>query len=253
MELTFLGTGTSMGIPVIGCQCETCTSDDPKDKRLRTSALLKTGDKSILIDCGPDFRQQMLREGSPDIDAILLTHTHYDHVAGIDDLRPYCLHHHEDMPVYCREDVARDLRTRLNYCFRPNPYPGVPKLDLHIIKEWYPFNIGTVKVEPVAVDHGKMHILGFRIGKLGYITDASYLPGKTIEDMHGVEVLVINALRHESHLSHFNLKEALEAIEKIKPTKAFLVHLCDQMGPHAAVGPLPDNVFVAYDGLKIRF
>lgn len=253
MELRFLGTGTSMGIPVVGCKCETCTSTDPKDKRLRTSALVKTGGENILIDCGPDFRQQMLREGSPDIDAVLLTHTHYDHVAGIDDLRPYCLNHQADMPIYCREDVANDLRTRLNYCFKPDPYPGVPKLDLRIIHEGQPFKVGKVKVEPLSVDHGKLHILGFRIGKLGYITDASHLPEETIKALHGVEVLVINALRHKPHPSHFNLSEALATIDKIKPARAFLVHLCDQMGPHTKVKPLPKGVQVAYDGLQLRF
>lgn len=242
-----------MGIPVVGCKCPTCTSSDPKDKRLRTSALVRCKGENILIDCGPDFRQQMLREGSPDLDAVLLTHTHYDHVAGIDDLRPYCLQHQADMPIYCREDVARDLRTRLNYCFRPDPYPGVPKLDLNIIKEGVPFKIGKVEVIPLRVIHGKMKILGFRIHKLGYITDSSFLPDETIHALRGIDVLVINALRHKPHASHFNLTQALEAIEKIGPKQAFLVHLCDQMGCHDSVGPLPENVSVAFDGLKISF
>lgn len=260
MELTFLGTGTSTGVPQLRCGCPTCTSTDKRDHRLRASALLEVAGKRILIDCGPDFHQQMLRHGERSrqdrLDALLVTHQHYDHVGGIDDLRPYC--HQEEMkesgfPVYCQADVARDLRERLPYSFKADPYPGAPRFDLSEIEAGKSFEVAGLEVLPVRVNHYLLDILGFRIGELGYITDAKVVPDDTVEAMKGVDTLVINALRHKPHISHITLDEALELISRIKPRVAYLTHISHDMGRYAEVAPtLPENVFLAVDDLKIH-
>ena len=257
MELTFLGTGTSTGVPQLRCGCEVCRSTDPRDRRLRTSALVETGGKRILIDCGPDFREQMLRHGVRSVDdrldALLLTHQHYDHVGGIDDLRPYCYGIEPGFPIYCQGDVVRDLRARLPYCFSEHPYPGVPRIDLHEIKAGIPFQAAGVEVLPVGVNHYLLDILGFRIGALGYVTDAKKIPDATVEALKGVDTLVINALRHTEHLSHLSLEESLEMVRRIGPRVAYLTHISHQLGLHAEVEPaLPEGVRLAYDGLKIK-
>lgn len=257
MELTFLGTGTSTGVPQLRCGCEVCRSTDPRDSRLRTSALVETGGKRILIDCGPDFREQMLRHGVRSVDdrldALLLTHQHYDHVGGIDDLRPYCYGMEPGFPIYCQGDVARDLRARLPYCFSEHPYPGVPRIDLHEIKAGIPFQAAGVEVLPLGVNHYLLDILGFRIGALGYVTDAKRIPDATVEALKGVDTLVINALRHTEHISHLSLEEALEMVRRIGPRVAYLTHISHQLGLHAEVEPaLPEGVRLAYDGLKIK-
>lgn len=257
MELTFLGTGTSTGVPQLRCGCEVCRSTDPRDSRLRTSALVETGGKRILIDCGPDFREQMLRHGVRSVDdrldALLLTHQHYDHVGGIDDLRPYCYGIEPGFPIYCQGDVARDLRARLPYCFSEHPYPGVPRIDLHEIKAGIPFQAAGVEVLPLGVNHYLLDILGFRIGALGYVTDAKKIPDATVEALKGVDTLVINALRHTEHISHLSLEEALEMVRRIGPRVAYLTHISHQLGLHAEVEPaLPEGVRLAYDGLKIK-
>lgn len=260
MELTFLGTGTSTGVPQLRCGCPTCTSTDKRDHRLRASALLEVAGKRILIDCGPDFHQQMLRHGERSrqdrLDALLVTHQHYDHVGGIDDLRPYC--YQEEMkesgfPVYCQADVARDLRERLPYSFKADPYPGAPRFDLREIEAGKSFQVAGLEVLPVRVNHYLLDILGFRIGELGYITDAKVVPDDTVEAMKGVDTLVINALRHKPHISHITLDEALELISRIKPRVAYLTHMSHDMGRYAEVAPtLPENVFLAVDDLKIH-
>ena len=260
MELTFLGTGTSTGVPQLRCGCPTCTSTDKRDHRLRASALLEVGGKRILIDCGPDFHQQMLRHGERSrqdrLDALLVTHQHYDHVGGIDDLRPYC--YQEEMkesgfPVYCQADVARDLRERLPYSFKADPYPGAPRFDLREIEVGKSFRAAGLEVLPVRINHYLLDILGFRIGGLGYITDAKVVPDDTVEAMKGVDTLVINALRHKPHISHITLDEALELISRIKPRVAYLTHMSHDMGRYAEVAPtLPENVFLAVDDLKIH-
>lgn len=251
MTLTFLGTGTSTGVPQIGCRCDTCLSDDRRDRRMRTSALLSVGERSLLIDCGPDFREQILTAGSPWIDALLVTHSHYDHVGGVDDLRPYCAAG-DGLPVYCREDVAADLRARLPYCFSSHPYPGVPKFDIHIVGD-APFTAVGIEVVPLPVMHYRLPIIGFRMGSLAYITDAKDIPESTIELIRGVDTLVINALRHTPHISHMNLEQALDVIKKVSPREAWLTHLSHEMGRHADVEPtLPPGVHVAYDGLTIE-
>lgn len=257
MELTFLGTGTSTGVPQLRCGCEVCRSTDPRDSRLRTSALVETDGKRILIDCGPDFREQMLRHGVRSVDdrldALLLTHQHYDHVGGIDDLRPYCYGMEPGFPIYCQGDVARDLRARLPYCFSEHPYPGVPRIDLHEIKAGIPFQAAGVEVLPVGVNHYLLDILGFRIGALGYVTDAKKIPDATVEALKGVDTLVINALRHTEHISHLSLEEALEMVRRIGPRVAYLTHISHKLGLHAEVEPaLPEGVRLAYDGLKIK-
>ncbi len=253
MRLTFLGTGTSTGVPQIGCKCEVCTSSDARDNRLRTSALVETDNgNNLLIDCGPDFRMQMLNAGSPDLTAALITHTHYDHVGGVDDMRPYCARGRFN--VYCRPDVANDLRNRVPYCFREHLYPGVPTFNLHELDDHTPFNIGDDLIVPLPIMHMRMPILGYRIDRLAYITDCKTMPEATLRAMQGVEVLVINALRIEEHPSHMNLSEALEVIERVKPRQAYITHISHHMGLHAKVQPtLPDNVQLAYDGLSINF
>lgn len=231
-----------------------CTSRDPRDRRLRTSALVRTDNgRNLLIDCGPDFRQQMLQAGSPDLDAVLLTHVHYDHVGGIDDMRPYC-GQHPNFPVYCQPNVAQDLRNRIPYSFAEHLYPGVPTFALHEIDDTQPFMVGPDKVTPLPVMHNRhMRITGYRIGLLSYITDCKELVDGTLEKMAGTDTLVINALRLTEHQSHMNLQQALDVVRAVKPRMAYLIHLCHQMGLHASVEPLlPDNVRIAFDGLTVR-
>ncbi|MDE6311107.1 MAG: MBL fold metallo-hydrolase [Muribaculaceae bacterium] len=256
MKLTFLGTGTSMGVPTISCRCRTCRSTDPRDKRLRCSALVELDSgKNILIDCGPDFRAQMLALDSPAIESVLVTHTHYDHLGGIDDLRPYCyVAPDSHFPVYCRADVARDLRNRVPYCFAEHPYRGVPTFTIHEIKEGDRFIPKGTDTEVLAIPviHGTLHILGFRIGSLAYITDCSVLPEEAYPMLEDLDTLVINALRIKPHPTHMSLQESLATIERIKPARAFLTHISHDMGLHEEVSKLlPPNVKIAVDGMKI--
>lgn len=258
MKLTFLGTGTSTGVPQLRCGCPACVSSDMRDKRLRTSALVETQGKRILIDCGPDFREQMLRHGrrssSDYLDALLVTHQHYDHVGGIDDLRPYCYIEKKiaDFPVYCQQDVARDLRARLPYSFKADPYPGAPRFDLREIKAYEPFDVDGIEVLPVRVNHYILDILGFKIGNLGYITDAKVVPDATVEALRGVDTLVVNALRRRPHMSHMSLDEALDVVRKINPRVVYLTHISHDMGLHKEVEAiLPENVHLACDDMKI--
>ncbi|MDE5554482.1 MAG: MBL fold metallo-hydrolase [Muribaculaceae bacterium] len=248
----FLGTGTSTGVPQIGCNCEVCTSKDPREKRLRASVLVEVRpDCNLLIDCGPDFREQMLRIGSPSLNAVLLTHSHYDHVGGIDDLRPYC--YPDSFPVYCQADVAKDLRERVPYCFREHLYPGVPTFNIHIINPNETFTVDDVQVTPLPVMHARLPIVGFRIGNLAYITDCSEMPRETLEKIKGVDTLVINALRREPHMSHMNLEQALDVIKSATPRQAYLTHLSHGMGLIDDTIPLlPDNVHIATDGMTIN-
>lgn len=251
MELTFLGTGTSAGVPYIGCRCEVCRSTDPRDKRLRTSALLRYGDMQLLIDCGPDLRAQLLTHDVTRLDGCLITHYHYDHVGGIDDLRPFC--YPDGFDIYCKADVESALRRQVPYCFAEHPYPSAPVLHPVRIEPLKPFHIKNLEIIPLPVKHYLLDIVGFRIGQLVYITDAKELPPETIQVIKGCDTLVINALRHKSHISHMNLQEALDVIKAVNPRKTWLIHMSHGIGLHAeASRMLPPGVELAYDGLTIE-
>lgn len=260
MKLSFLGTGTSVGVPQMRCDCLTCTSADPRDKRMRCSAMVEIapGAPQILIDCGPDFRMQMLQHGSPDLACALLTHTHYDHVGGIDDLRPYCYEFPDKhFPLFCQPNVAEDLRNRVPYCFARHLYPGVPTFRItEIEKDAFSVNVprfGSVEVVPLPILHGKLHIVGYRIGPMAYITDCSEMPpADTLRRLEGVDSLVINALRPAAHPSHMSLSQALEVIAAVAPRRAYLTHMSHDTPPYAeAELTLPPGISYAYDGLTV--
>jgi len=251
MKITFLGSGTSQGVPVIGCTCEVCRSLDFRDKRLRASIQVEVFDQSFVVDTGPDFRQQMLRERVKRIDAILFTHAHRDHTAGLDDVRAYNFMQKMDMPVYGTKPVLEQLKIEYAYAFMKDSYPGIPRLLLNLIDET-PFSINGIEVVPLSVLHLKMPVTGFRFGNFSYITDANFIPDSTMEKLKGTELLVLNALQREPHISHFNLKEAIAMVEKIKPAKAYFTHISHKLGLHADVSKeLPSNVFLSYDGLQL--
>lgn len=250
LEIEFLGTGTSTGVPQIGCQCEVCRSTDPRDNRLRCSAVVRYMGKSILIDCGPDFRSQMLRASNQHLDALLVTHIHYDHVGGMDDLRAYC--HKGAFPVFARQDVIDDLHHHMPYCFAANPYPGVPSLDLRRVGD-SPFDCEGITVTPLQVMHGKRPIVGYRIGELAYITDAKTIDDAVLNSLVGIKLLVINSLRLEPHDTHMSLSESLEVVKRINPALCYFIHMSHGMGLHEVTSQmLPNNVHLAYDGLIVR-
>ncbi|WP_333820365.1 MBL fold metallo-hydrolase [Ohtaekwangia sp.] len=251
MKVTFLGTGTSQGVPVIGCNCEVCLSLDFRDKRLRTSIHLDIQGQSWVVDTGPDFRQQMLREHVQRLDAVIFTHAHRDHTAGLDDVRAYNFLQQMDMPIYGTKPTLDQLRIEYAYAFEKNAPLGLPRLNLHEI-DAKPFSIQGIEIIPLPVMHLRMPVLGFRFGNFSYITDANFIPDETLERLKGTEILVLNALQHERHVSHFNLTEALAIAEKINPGKTYLLHMSHKLGLHAAVEKgLPDNVALAYDGLQL--
>lgn len=251
MKITFLGTGTSQGIPVIGSNHEVCLSNDIKDKRLRSSVLVKWDEYTYVIDCGPDFRQQMLKAKVSNIDGILFTHFHADHTAGLDDIRPFSQKNGK-VPFYAKNDVVKDLKERFDYIFTTkNKYLGAPNVELIEIDN-NPFKLGNKDVVPIEIMHGKLKMFGFRFDKFTYITDAKYISDTEKEKLYNLDVLVLNALRIDTHPTHFNLQEALDLIKELKPKKAYLTHISYKLGFHAEVSKLlPKNVFLAYDGLSI--
>ena len=252
MKITFLGTGTSQGVPVIACKCDVCLSADPLDKRLRSSVLIEVSGKRIVIDCGPDFRQQMLRYDITSIDAILITHGHKDHTGGLDDVRAYNWFCNKPTDVYATPAVQRMVRRDYSYAFSGNRYPGVPEIVLHTIRN-NPFRVCGIDVLPVKSKHyNHEYVFGFRIHDFTYITDAISISANEKKKINGTRTLVINALRKKKHYSHFNLEEALAIIAEIRPEKAYLTHVSHQMGKQADVSTeLPENVHFAYDGLEI--
>ena len=249
LRITFLGTGTSQGVPVIGCDCPVCRSTDPRDRRLRTALLVEYGSACVAIDAGPDFRQQMLRAGVGELHAVLLTHEHNDHIIGLDDVRPFNFRQKQNMPIYSLPRVLEEVRTRFAYVFDKDPYPGAPRLELIPVEPFRPFQIRELTIMPFPVGHGNMDILGFRFGPFTYITDMKTLSPESRELVAGTEVLVVNALHHRPHYSHLNLEEALEFIAEVRPRKAYLTHVSHSMGRYADISPqLPEGVDLAWDG-----
>ncbi|MEA1874868.1 MAG: MBL fold metallo-hydrolase [Bacteroidota bacterium] len=252
MKVRFLGTGTSQGVPVIGCHCKVCQSSDPRDKRLRSSILIQYQKKNIIIDTGPDFRQQMLNADLMKIDAVLYTHEHRDHIAGMDDLRSFNFMTKMPIELYAEKQVQNALKTVFPYVFSDNKYPGVPDVNLHNIDE-NPFTIEGIQIIPIRVMHYRLPILGFRIGNFTYITDAKYISPEEKKKIIGSKVIVINALRKQSHISHFSLSEAVEFIKEFSPRAGYITHISHQLGKTEAVEKeLPENIFLAFDGLEIN-
>jgi phosphoribosyl 1,2-cyclic phosphate phosphodiesterase len=253
LKLRFLGTGTSQGVPVIGCACEVCRSLDPRDNRTRVAVLVSQEDTNIVVDVGPDFRQQMLRENVTTLDAVLLTHEHNDHVIGIDDLRPFNFRQGFDMPIYTSLRVLEDLKQRFAYTFAERLYPGAPRFDWNIIDENSVFYVNNIKIQAIGILHGELPILGFRFGDIAYCTDVKTISTTELEKLKNLKVLVISALHHFEHHSHLNVAEALAIIDYLKPERAYLTHMSHHIGKAEDVNSqLPPNVMLAYDGLEIK-
>ena len=250
IKVTILGSGTSKGVPEVGCFCPVCRSEDARDKRTRCSALVETKGIKLLIDVSPDFRQQAIRTEITYLDAALVTHSHYDHVGGFDDLRPFCIG--GKFPVYLKKDVNEDLHRRLDYCFKDSPYPGVPSYEMHEIDD-ATFLVKGVKIIPISVLHGNLPILGYRIGYFAYVTDAKVIPDEEKEKLKDLEVLVLNGLRFKDHFAHFTVEEALAIIKELQPKRAYLTHFCHEIGRHCEFEKkLPENVFACHDGMVIN-
>lgn len=254
MKVTFLGTGTSQGVPFIGCDCPVCTSPNYKDQRLRSSVLVETPQANFVIDSGPDFRYQMLRAKVKKLDAIVFTHGHKDHVAGLDDIRPYNYFQQKDMQVYATEETQLVLKREFSYIFENITYPGIPQIQLNTIYADRPFTINGLEIVPIRLLHYKLEVLGFRIGDFTYITDASYIALEEIEKVMGCSAITLNALRHEPHISHFTFLQALEMAVNIGAGTTYFTHISHQLGLHDALeAELPNNIRLAYDGLELEF
>jgi phosphoribosyl 1,2-cyclic phosphate phosphodiesterase len=252
VTITFLGTGTSQGVPVIACNCEVCISADAHDKRLRTSILIEAGDKTVVIDSGPDFRYQMLRAGVQHLDAIVFTHEHKDHVAGMDDIRAFNYKQQGPVEIYADTRVQLALRREFPYIFDDKGYPGIPQIDLHTIG-LQPFDIGSIHLIPLEVMHYKLPVLGFRINDFTYITDAKTVSDAEKQKIRGSKILVVNALQKEKHISHFTLEEAIAFAQDIGADITYFTHISHRLGKHQDVAAeLPDGIHLAYDGLKLE-
>lgn len=251
MKVTFLGTGTSQGVPVIGCECMVCKSLDFRDKRFRTSIHLEVNDVSLVVDTGPDFRMQMLRAGIKKLDAVIYTHEHKDHTAGLDDIRPFNFSQQMDMPVFGRRQVLDQIQREYSYVFSAKKYPGVPQVEAIEITE-NPFQVNGVSIIPIPVLHYKLPVLGFRFGDFSYITDANFIPDESLKLLEGTEVLVLNALQKESHISHFTLDEAVDMAKKIGAKQTYFTHISHRLGLHGHIdSELPAGIALAYDGLEL--
>ncbi|MCT4664035.1 MAG: MBL fold metallo-hydrolase [Flavobacteriales bacterium] len=252
MKVTFLGTGTSQGVPVIACSCGVCKSLDIKDQRLRSSVMISYGGRNYIIDSGPDFRQQMLRAKVQNIEAIVYTHEHKDHIAGMDDVRAFNFKHQKNMPLYVSDLVEKALKREFPYCFSENKYPGVPEIVLKNIQAASSFFLGEKEWIPIEVMHYKLPVLAFRIDDFAYITDANYISEKELKKLKGVKTLVINALRREEHISHFTLNQAIEKSREIGAERVYFTHISHLLGKHNEVlKELPEGFTLAYDGLEI--
>lgn len=252
MKLTFLGTGTSQGVPVVACQCPVCLSKNQKDKRLRASVMIETDGQRLVVDAGPDFRQQMLEHRVHHLNGILLTHEHVDHIFGLDDIRAFNWVQKQATDIYAEERVQIAIKRIFDYVFANFKYPGIPQMHLHLIEN-KPFVIGNLEILPIRGLHYKLPVFGFRFEKIAYVTDVNRLEEAELDKLRGLDVLVLNALRKEEHISHYSLPQALEVIAGLKPKKAYLTHLSHQMGFHDEVQQeLPENVFLAWDGLEIE-
>ncbi|MBK8847201.1 MAG: MBL fold metallo-hydrolase [Bacteroidetes bacterium] len=253
MKVTLLGTGTSQGVPVIACDCVVCTSADARDKRLRTAALLQQDDTTVVIDAGPDFRQQMLRAQVKKIDAILITHEHKDHLAGLDDVRAFNFINKTTVKVYAHERVQEEIKREFRYAFDGNNYPGLPQIELHDLNSFVSIQIGSIRITPIEVLHHQLPVMGFVCDNFAYVTDANFIGQKAMDILKNKKHLVLNALRKEKHISHFNLAEALDVISILHPESAYLTHLSHQMGLHTDLeNILPSGVLAAYDGMIIE-
>lgn len=250
IKVTILGSGTSQGIPVIGCDCSVCQSENPRDNRLRTSILLSAKDSNVVIDVGPDFRLQMLRAGVKSLDAAVITHEHNDHIIGLDDIRPFNFMKRMPLTVFATRRVQGELKNRFNYIFETNPYPGAPRVALSNIDVSNTLIVGEFELKPIQVMHGQMPVLGFRVKDFTYITDAKTIAPQELNKAKYSDVLILNALHHKPHHSHLNLTEALELIDYLQPRQAYLTHISHHMGKYEDIKPtLPPNVDLAYDGL----
>lgn len=251
LKIIFLGTGTSSGVPMIGCNCDVCTSTNPKDNRLRSSVLIQSETTTLVIDTTPDFRYQMLRTHTKHIDAILFTHPHKDHIAGLDDIRAFNYFSNKPMQLYANLLTEEALRRDFYYAFAEKKYPGVPNMEINTIDK-APFCVGDITIQPILVWHLKMPVLAFRLNNFTYITDANKIDATELEKIKGSEVIVLNALRNEQHISHFNLAEAIEIIQSLNPTQAYFTHISHQLGLHEEVSKLlPKGIHLAFDGLQI--
>jgi phosphoribosyl 1,2-cyclic phosphate phosphodiesterase len=253
LKITFLGTGTSQGVPVIACPCAICQSDDPRDKRLRTAAMVEMEGNTFIIDAGPDFRQQLLRAKVKEVTAILMTHEHNDHIIGMDDVRPLNFLQKKAMSVYAEKRVQEELQTRFAYIFAENPYPGAPRIDLKEVIQDQDIQVERSIITPIRAWHGQLPVFGYRFGDFTYLTDLNRIEQTELKKVKGTKILALDALHHNKHHSHLNLEEALALIERIQPDQAYLIHISHRMGLYEEIQKqLPANVALAYDGLQVE-